>query len=639
MSTKTTIILFILVYISLLFLSTGYAQQDYTRWGLPDGAIARLGKGAVNEIQYSPDGKFLAVATYAGIWLYDVGTTQELDLMDATNEVQTVAFSPDGMTLASGPNGDYAKLWDVNSRTFKTMLKSPGGRNPINSIVYSSDGKMLATVEFDRIFIWNTTTAEIKITLSEYDESHEHLHSSKKVRPNVVAFSPDGSTIASGCNDKTIRIWDVNSGTIKATLTGHKGQVTSVDFNLNGDMLASGSWDSTVMLWDVATQNLKATFKGHTGPSQSVTFSPDGNTIASGGSFDHTLQFWDVHKVHEEQNEPLNTFVGHTYPITSIAYSPNGEHLASASNDGTIRFWDIATGQHINTIRGHLSNIESVAFSPDSSTLVNTSGPDLYLWDVNTASYINSLVAHTRSVSSVVYSPDGMQLASGSRDNSILLWDIEKVQQERVLLGHTNWITAIAYSPDGQLLASGSYDKTVRLWDVDTGELKNTLDGHSDHVLAVSFMPDGRMLASGSKDKTIRLWHIPSGTHLTTLQSKSEVNWVVFNPNNETLASKGEGSTIELWDVHTFKQISTITGKDTFNDGVFSPNGKILVGTHWGKISLWDMTSLTNITTLHGHNQGVDTVTFSPNGNIVASGALDGVVYLWDLSAIIKAKE
>ena len=106
MSTKTKIILFTLFFISLLFLSTSYAQQNYTRWGLPDGAIARLGKGAVNEIVYSPDGKLLAVATYAGIWLYDVETTQELVLMDATNEVQTVAFSPDGMTLASGANGD-----------------------------------------------------------------------------------------------------------------------------------------------------------------------------------------------------------------------------------------------------------------------------------------------------------------------------------------------------------------------------------------------------------------------------------------------------------------------------------------------------------------------------------------------------
>ncbi len=153
MSSKTKIILFTLFFISLLFLSTVYAQPDYTRWGLPDGAIARLGKGGVNEIAYSPDGKLLAVATNTGIWLYDVETTQELALMDATAEVNTVAFSPDGKMLVSAHHGKIG-LWDVATKTQIAIFDAHN--QGVYTVSFSPNGSLFASGALDGIvYLWD----------------------------------------------------------------------------------------------------------------------------------------------------------------------------------------------------------------------------------------------------------------------------------------------------------------------------------------------------------------------------------------------------------------------------------------------------------------------------------------------------
>ncbi len=507
-------VFFTQLLISTLFLSNSVAQ-DYTKWGLPEGAKARLGKGTLSFsdfIAYSPDGTRLAVASSIGIWLYDAQTYQELSLLTGhTEAIRSVVFSPDGQTLASGDydtiNKWTIRLWNAETGEHKQTLQGHTGW--VNSVAFSPDGQTLASGSDDKtIRLWDVETGEHKQTL----QGHTYWVFS-------VAFSPDGQTLASGSYDKTIRLWDAKTGEHQKTLVGHTDWVRSVAFSADGQTLASGSYDQTIRLWDAETRKHKQTLQGHTGRVVSVAFSADGQTLAS-GSDDNTIRLWDA-----ETGEHKHTLQGHTSVILSVAFSPDGQTLASGSGDNTIRFWDAVTGEHKHTLQGHEGQVWSIAFSPDGQTLASGSVDEtIRFWDAVTGEHKHTLQGHEGQVWSIAFSPDGQTLASGSRDNTIRLWDVETGEHKQTLAWYS--IRSVSFSPDGQTLAGSSARRIVHLWDAETGEHKQTLQGHTDWVESVSFSPDGQTLASGSRDGTVLLWNAtPTATtdatvHITVPQGQ-----------------------------------------------------------------------------------------------------------------------
>jgi len=242
----------------------------------------------------------------------------------------------------------------------------------------------------------------------------------------------------------------------------HSEDVFSVTFSPDGRLLASGSGDNTVKLWDVATGALVRTLTGH-----SVAFSPDGGLLAS-GSLDNTVKLWDV-----ATGALARTLAGHINSVASVAFSPDGRRLASGSVDNTVKLWDVATGEELRVLAGHTLIVDSVAFSPDGRLVASGSfGTTILLWDVATGALVRSLAGHTSwiSVTSVAFSPDGRLLASGSGDETVKLWDVATGREVRTLSGHSDCVWSVAFSPDGRLLASASSDCTVRLWPVEEGE-------------------------------------------------------------------------------------------------------------------------------------------------------------------------
>ena len=304
----------------------------------------------------------------------------------------------------------------------------------------------------------------------------------------------------------------------------HTGDITSIDFSPDSKVLASGSYDETVKLWQVKSGELIATLKGHSGPVTSVTFSTDGKVLAS-GSYDETVKLWDV-----ESGKELTTLKGHFFSVTSVNFSPDGRMLASGSGDTHTILWDLKNDRVFKTFKC-LSSITSVSFSPDGKTLaVSCNDPwgkicAIQFWDIGSGNLLTKLKGHSNFVTSVDFSPDSKVLASGSYDQTIKLWDVKTSKILNTLKGHSGSITSISFSPDGNFLASsGGIDKTIQLWDVKTGKILNTLKGHSSSVTSVCFSPKGRLLASVDAN-TIKLWYWDDKSGLKNFKG----NWDPLN--------------------------------------------------------------------------------------------------------------
>ena len=492
--------------------------QDYTKWKLPQGAKARLGKGYINEIAYSPDSSRLAVASSIGIWIYDTDTGEELDLFTGDNgAVEKLRYSPDGTTIVTE---DYIGVCLRNAATGEQKITLTGNVHTVKLLAYSPDGNTIAARDgHGHVYLWDAATGEQKITLIGNARAIEFL-----------TYSPDGNTIAAKIGRDEVWLWDAATGKQKIILT-HDYGIDSLAYSPDGSTIATGS-NKEVRLWDVVTGEHKTTLTGYAHSFSLPLYSPDGSIVATGSgiSSDGTIRLWDV--VTGEHKTTL-THIGkgmRSGDVMRLVYSSDGSTVVTGGCK-KVRLWDAATGEQ-KAILSHDDLVDRLICSPDGNTIATESFGKIHLWDAVTGEHKTILTGHTGSIRNIVYSPDGNTIAVcyddyfGNYDEIVRLWDVTTGKHGATLIGHTGSIRSIVYSPDGGTIATKGYKK-VHLWDAITGKHKAALIGHAHGVEALEYSPDGNTIITGNRDGTVLLWEAASFLHQEPSINPREIhgNW------------------------------------------------------------------------------------------------------------------
>jgi len=686
------------------------ALIDACRTGFPS---TKSGSHFIGNIPAK--GVYIAYATASGLEASDNGLFSESFIKNASKplKLQDVFFNVKNdlnhtsqrPMVADGTVGEpfyFTGSLEDNPQVLKFNLMSAKLYEQKAIVAFNNGDKYNDLTEYRKAWLYGLEAKKLKmpqghLALEAYIQdqlmsvSVQALNPEKYSTPSpldigtislAIAYSPDGSVLASGAADGTIKFWDIKSGRLKRTLKAHSDSVEALSYSADSKILASSSSDGSIKLWEVKSGQLKQKFEGvgewvkvlsyspdglvlafesyntikllnvksgqvmqtlegHKKSIEALSYSPDSNVLASASS-DGSIKLWDA-----KLGQLKQTLKGHEKWVRALSYSADGNVLASASSDGIIKLWETKSGQLKLIVEGHKGSIEALSFSPNGDVLASASNNGtIKLWDVKSGHLKLSFKGDEDGVFALSYSPDGHELAFLSEGKTIKLWDTKSEKFKQDFQYNNDLIHSVSYSPDGSVLASTSY-KTIKLWDTKSGELMQMLKGHEGDVWGLSYSPDGRTLASGSADTTIKLWDVKTGYLKQTLKEKekekeqdqekgkNEIRTLSYSPNGRILASGSLDKTIKLWDAKTGQLQQTLEGHEGEILALsYSPDGNVLAsGSSDSTIKFWDAKSGQLKQTLKGHERAILTLSYNDDGHVLASGSSEGTIKLWDTAS------
>ena len=486
---------------------------------------------------------------------------------------------------------------------------------------------------------------------------------------NAACFSPDGKAVLSGSSDHTIVFWDLSTGQCRP-FTENTYAVNDLCFSRNGKRALSGSLhDRTIKLWNVETGRCIRTFKTHTDAVESLHFSRDGKIAFSGGRRNEIIKVWKV-----STGECLRSFFKkeETDHINCITFSPDGKMALTGSDHEPLKIWDTTTGRCMRTFEGKTNMVSALCFSPDGRKVLSCSHDEpIMLWDAATGKHIRTFSGHSGVVHSVNFSPNGRTAISGSGDKTVKIWNVETGQCLRTFEGHTASVHSVSFSPDGKTALSGSRDNMLKLWSIPgkpcyemaqskinttetvlsntdryrllTAEIKALLK-HGDIADALTVLAEltevrsfgSRAAYSKIKKQVARYCESGKINDVTKIKSFGErADAICISPNGDkALTGSNNSRSMKLWDVAKGKLIRPFDGHTKLVNAVaFSPDGTLALssGCMDRAIKLWDVETGDYLHTFEGHTDAVESVIFSPDGQTALSSSYDLTLMLWDV--------